>query len=235
MDRHPGLHVRRTAAAQTLTVDARRDIAGDRNGVQVPGERDTLGPSGRCAGHDDVAVALDGQRRILPKGRLDQVGEVGLVARDRFDVDQRGGEGRPSRPDQARARYRHAHLGTRTARHVALGVVPDRMAWGYGLATTWLGGSRPGARHLVPGAGPRRHTESAASPHELSSLTGSQEGVGDRGVHLDVVLREIDLDAPPVDTPDAYLRLHLLSHRLVAPHGVNLDGIFGVLPNVVWT
>ena len=35
--------------------------------------------------------------------------------------------------------------------------------------------------------------------------------------------------------PDAYLRLHLLSHRLVRPHGLNLDGIFGVLTNVVWT
>ena len=44
-----------------------------------------------------------------------------------------------------------------------------------------------------------------------------------------------DLDAPPADTADAYLRLHLLSHRLVAPHGMNLDGIFGVLPNVAWT
>jgi 2,3,4,5-tetrahydropyridine-2,6-dicarboxylate N-succinyltransferase len=45
----------------------------------------------------------------------------------------------------------------------------------------------------------------------------------------------VDLDQPPVDVPDAYLRLHLLSHRLVRPHGVNLDGLFGVLPNVVWT
>ena len=36
------------------------------------------------------------------------------------------------------------------------------------------------------------------------------------------------------DTYDAYLRLHLLSHRLVEPHGLNLDGIFGVLTNVVW-
>jgi 2,3,4,5-tetrahydropyridine-2-carboxylate N-succinyltransferase len=35
--------------------------------------------------------------------------------------------------------------------------------------------------------------------------------------------------------PDAYLRLHLLSHRLVAPHGINLDGLIPVLPNVVWT
>ena len=45
----------------------------------------------------------------------------------------------------------------------------------------------------------------------------------------------IDLDAAPADTADAYLRLHLLSHRLVSPATINLDGIFGVLPNVVWT
>ncbi len=44
-----------------------------------------------------------------------------------------------------------------------------------------------------------------------------------------------DLDAPPVDTHDVYLRLHLLSHRLVRPNQLNLDGIFGLLPNVVWT
>jgi 2,3,4,5-tetrahydropyridine-2-carboxylate N-succinyltransferase len=45
----------------------------------------------------------------------------------------------------------------------------------------------------------------------------------------------IDLDAPPQDTADAYLRLHLLSHRLVPPRGLDLEGLFGVLPNVVWT
>ena len=44
-----------------------------------------------------------------------------------------------------------------------------------------------------------------------------------------------DLSEPPADTADAYLRLHLLSHRLIRPHGANLDGIFGVLPNVAWT
>jgi 2,3,4,5-tetrahydropyridine-2-carboxylate N-succinyltransferase len=44
-----------------------------------------------------------------------------------------------------------------------------------------------------------------------------------------------DLDLPPADSADAYLRLHLLSHRLVRPNSVNLDGIFTVLPNVCWT
>jgi 2,3,4,5-tetrahydropyridine-2-carboxylate N-succinyltransferase len=42
-------------------------------------------------------------------------------------------------------------------------------------------------------------------------------------------------DAPPANVPQAYLKLHLLSHRLVKPHGTNLQGIFGVLPNVAWT
>jgi 2,3,4,5-tetrahydropyridine-2-carboxylate N-succinyltransferase len=45
----------------------------------------------------------------------------------------------------------------------------------------------------------------------------------------------IDLDAAPADAPDAYLRLHLLSHRLVAPQACNVTGIFAVLTNVVWT
>jgi 2,3,4,5-tetrahydropyridine-2-carboxylate N-succinyltransferase len=57
-----------------------------------------------------------------------------------------------------------------------------------------------------------------------------------RGVVVEPVTTVVeDLAAPPADVPDAYLRLHLLSHRLVRPHGVNLDGIFGVLPNVAWT
>ena len=47
-----------------------------------------------------------------------------------------------------------------------------------------------------------------------------------------VLLRE---DAPPANVPEGYLKLHLLSHRLVKPHGTNLQGLFGVLPNVAWT
>lgn len=45
----------------------------------------------------------------------------------------------------------------------------------------------------------------------------------------------IVLDNPPGNVPEAYLKLHLLSHRLVQPHGTNLDGLFGILPNVAWT
>jgi 2,3,4,5-tetrahydropyridine-2-carboxylate N-succinyltransferase len=56
-----------------------------------------------------------------------------------------------------------------------------------------------------------------------------------RGVSREIVSIEIDLTEAPKDARDAYLRLHLLSHRLVKPHGASLDGIFGLLANVVWT
>ena len=57
-----------------------------------------------------------------------------------------------------------------------------------------------------------------------------------RGVERVAVVTVIDaLDDPPLDAYDAYLRLHLLSHRLVRPNGTNLDGVFGLLTNVVWT
>ena len=56
-----------------------------------------------------------------------------------------------------------------------------------------------------------------------------------RDVSREIVSLEIDLSVPPKDAKDAYLRLHLLSHRLVKPHGQSLDGIFGLLTNVVWT
>ena len=77
----------------------------------------------------------------------------------------------------------------------------------------------------------------------LGTLTGSPDstltplvGVDEvRGVTREIVSIEINLLEPPQDAKDAYLRLHLLSHRLVQPHGQSLDGIFGLLTNVVWT
>jgi 2,3,4,5-tetrahydropyridine-2,6-dicarboxylate N-succinyltransferase len=69
-------------------------------------------------------------------------------------------------------------------------------------------------------------------PPGLADLAGVDPR---REVRTEVVVVTIDLDAPPLDAADVYLRLHLLSHRLVVPHGLNLDGIFGLLTNVVWT
>ncbi len=77
----------------------------------------------------------------------------------------------------------------------------------------------------------------------LGALTGAPDQslvamVGEdhiREVSREIVSLEIDLSVAPKDAKDAYLRLHLLSHRLVKPHGQSLDGIFGLLTNVVWT
>lgn len=77
----------------------------------------------------------------------------------------------------------------------------------------------------------------------LGALTGTPDAALtalavadiDRGITREVVSVEIDLTKAPADAKDAYLRLHLLSHRLVKPHGQSLDGIFGLLANVVWT
>ncbi|MEV0701609.1 2,3,4,5-tetrahydropyridine-2,6-dicarboxylate N-succinyltransferase [Saccharopolyspora sp. NPDC050389] len=66
-----------------------------------------------------------------------------------------------------------------------------------------------------------------------AALLGRDEA---RGVEVVAVRTEIGrLSDEPVDAHDIYLRLHLLSHRLVRPHGQNLDGMFGLLANVVWT
>ena len=56
-----------------------------------------------------------------------------------------------------------------------------------------------------------------------------------RGVKRESFTIEIDLDHPVTDAKDAYLRLHLLSHRMVKPHGQSLEGLFAALANVVWT
>ncbi|GAA4627658.1 2,3,4,5-tetrahydropyridine-2,6-dicarboxylate N-succinyltransferase [Cellulomonas oligotrophica] len=106
----------------------------------------------------------------------------------------------------------------------------DRTAWGHGLATTTLDGTTLDVWYPAPalGAPPAGATPGAA-------LLAAERDDEARRVRVRVVTTVVDLDAPPAGTADAYLRLHLLSHRLVAPHGQNLDGIFGVLPNVVWT
>ncbi|HVW18729.1 MAG TPA: 2,3,4,5-tetrahydropyridine-2,6-dicarboxylate N-succinyltransferase [Solirubrobacteraceae bacterium] len=71
-------------------------------------------------------------------------------------------------------------------------------------------------------------------PEPVAGLAARADDL--RGVCVEPVATAIaDLGAPPADVPDAYLRLHLLSHRLVAPHGLSLEGVFGVLPNVAWT
>ena len=68
---------------------------------------------------------------------------------------------------------------------------------------------------------------------DISSGINSTETIGAQVRSISTTIA--DLAAPPVDTADAYLRLHLLSHRIVRPRTINLDGIFGLLPIVAWT
>ena len=102
------------------------------------------------------------------------------------------------------------------------------IASGHGIATITNGGTILDVWYPSPALAPL----SAAPASELAALEGGDEI---RGVKREVVSVEIDTEVAPKDAKDAYLRLHLLSHRLVKPHGLSLDGIFGLLSNVVWT
>lgn len=75
-----------------------------------------------------------------------------------------------------------------------------------------------------------------ATPVDVPHLEAGIDSDPVRGTSVRSVSTVIDdLQSPPADAADAYLRLHLLSHRLVRPHSINLDGIFGILPLVAWT
>jgi 2,3,4,5-tetrahydropyridine-2-carboxylate N-succinyltransferase len=108
-----------------------------------------------------------------------------------------------------------------------------RTAWGHGLTTRTTDGTVLDAWFPRPALGaPVEDAAYAADVASLDALVGPDEA---RGVERGRELVAIDLDSAPTSTVDAYLRLHLLSHRLAEPNTLNLDGIFGVLPNVVWT
>lgn len=75
-----------------------------------------------------------------------------------------------------------------------------------------------------------------ATPVDVPGISGAITTDLIRGVTVRTISTVVpDLQSSPVDTADAYLRLHLLSHRLARPRTLNLDGIFDLLPNVAWT
>lgn len=106
-------------------------------------------------------------------------------------------------------------------------------AWGYGLATIAGDGTVLDTWYPSPELGQLpAGRDKWIVPAELEDLVGEDAR---RNVKLEAVTVEINLTEPANGTSDAYLRLHLLSHLLVQPNTINLDGIFGQLPNVVWT
>ncbi|MGH3231366.1 MAG: DapH/DapD/GlmU-related protein [Streptosporangiaceae bacterium] len=104
-----------------------------------------------------------------------------------------------------------------------------RQAWGDAIVTMSETGGGPldfffPDPRLGPSAGPGQFTPVPERADQVRAV---------RITHRRVEIA--DLDAPPIDSGDAYLRLHLLSYRLVQPNSLNVDGIFGVLPTVCWT
>jgi 2,3,4,5-tetrahydropyridine-2-carboxylate N-succinyltransferase len=106
-------------------------------------------------------------------------------------------------------------------------------AWGYGLVTISGDGTVLDTWYPTPHLG--RMPAGVSTMTAPESLTDFVREDARRNVRVDVVVVEIELLAAPEGASDAYLRLHLLSHLLVAPNTINLDGIFGQLPNVAWT
>ena len=102
----------------------------------------------------------------------------------------------------------------------------NEAAYGAGVATYAADDRVLDAWFPAPGLGD-------ASDDVLDVPTGTDAVRGVHTRHVTVALES--LEKPPADTVDVYLRLHLLSHRLIRPHEANLDGIFGLLPNVAWT
>ncbi len=105
-------------------------------------------------------------------------------------------------------------------------------AWGFGLASLDAGGAVLDVWFPEPALGTAPDGD-WHTPSILASLEGHDDIREVTGTVRHVVID--DLSAPPQDPIDVWLRLHLLSHRLVRPHGQNLDGVFGLLTNVVWT
>ena len=106
-------------------------------------------------------------------------------------------------------------------------------AWGHGLATISQDGTVLDVWYPNPQLGDAPKTDALwVVPKELDALVGEDKR---RNVRLEVVRTEVELENPVLNTADAYLRLHLLSHLLVKPNTINLDGLIAALPIVAFT
>ena len=104
-------------------------------------------------------------------------------------------------------------------------------AWGFGLATLDSAGTVLDVWFPSPALG--EAPADATEPVELTALAGKDDA---RDVVREVVKVEVDdLSAAPASTQDVWLRLHLISTRQCVPHSISMDGVFGLLTNVVWT
>jgi len=109
----------------------------------------------------------------------------------------------------------------------------DSKAWGHGLASIAADGEVLDVWYPHPQLGDAPKTDALwVVPKQLDALVGEDKR---RNVTVSVVRTEIDLALPVTSTADAYLRLHLLSHRIVKPNTINLQGLIPALPIVAFT
>lgn len=107
-----------------------------------------------------------------------------------------------------------------------------KLAWGIGLATVTTSGRTLDVWYPAPHLGEYDKERASEIREMLTPLQSADEA---RRTSTTIVTCIADLGDQPQSTADSYLRLHLLSHRLVTPNSINLDGIISRMPTVVWT
>lgn len=120
-----------------------------------------------------------------------------------------------------------------TAQSPAMPPAQTRVGSAHGVGTYHASGALLDAWFPVPAL--TALSDDARAAQVRASLVALETTDEDRATQRRVISVESQLDAAPESAEDAWLRLHLLSHRLVAPNSINLDGVFGLLTNVVWT
>ena len=239
---HPALHVAGAATPEDVLAVEDDSLTGqvvrERDGIEVAGDNDAFGAALVRPGDHAIAEPLHLQVRTFAEGGLDRVGQWGLVAAHRFDVHDLGeqiGEVRVEIQGVGIGVHGTQPNGVRDSLASMSASAPNlsaeqqaRPAWGWGLATIHDSGDVLDTWFPAPELG----TAPEGGEAPVSLVAGRDD---ERQVSTQPVKVTIDLGEAPTTTSDAYLRLHLLSHRLVRPRGLNLDGLFGQLPNVVWT
>ena len=176
-----------------------------------------------CSGDNVVADTLNGEQRQCAQRRLNGVGDLGLMVGHTYDIHQ------VTHDVLDRLRDIQCHVATVAAvSSASANPVPvSGPASGIGLAT-YADDMLLDVWYPAPAL--------TAEPSAVAGIERAVDVDDLRGVRVEVILTSItDLQADPVDAADVYLRLHLLSHRLVQPRTINLTGVFGLLANVAWT
>jgi 2,3,4,5-tetrahydropyridine-2-carboxylate N-succinyltransferase len=227
-DGNSTLHVAGSEPEQQVALNAVREVAGGRHRVEMAADEHPLSAAQARPRDDRVAEPLDREVHLAPECPFDEIRETRLIMGFTRAVDK----GRREREHVCR-KVKGWHMDTvapvtqhADIQSAELAPVSGPAA-GLGLAT-FAGDVMLDVWYPSPCLG--------NIGTDVSGITAGIQNDELRGVEVRTVHTVIeDLAAPPGDTADAYLRLHLLSHRLVRPRTVNLDGVFGLLPIVAWT